>query len=187
MLKRRLAILAAAAVTIGSATVLAALVVGSAPVPTTAAAVSSRSAAGVVRIAHRGLVKDCVHIEDQDGPYNIQGQGVNNPVTLSAGSGSCFNLYNKFQVVFGTTVYTGYEYQDLSGHCLWDNGGTIDVGGACRAGHPNEDFFGIEFVNGSGWEVGDVTRGPGVYMTGAPSGDHVIMSSSFVTFWNFPS
>jgi hypothetical protein len=199
MLKSRLAVLSAAAITIGLATVLTALGAASAPVATTGAAASSHSAgaantaghtvpllhvSGGVHIVNRGLVKDCVYFNT--GPYDIQGRGVNQPVTLSPAPGSCFNLYNKFTVPYGTTVYTGYEYQDLSGHCLWDNGGTIDVGAACKAGHPNEEFFGVKYGSTSYWEVGDITRGFGVYMAGGSS-DHIVMRSGTVFLWKFPS
>jgi hypothetical protein len=187
MLKPRLAVLTAAAMTIGLATALTALGTASAPAAATGAAASGHTVPlgqGRVHIVQRGLVKDCVYFNT--GPDDIQGRGVNQPVTVSAAPGSCFNLYDKFTVPYGTTVYTGYEYQDLSGHCLWDNDGTIDVGAACKAGHPNEEFFGVKYGSTSYWEVGDITRGFGVYMAGNSS-NHVVMRSGTVYLWLFPS
>jgi hypothetical protein len=179
---------------------LAAVVAGTAPAANAAqaaAAPNARGAAasapqGKIHIIHRGLVHDCEYIELNVNGLEIKGNGVNNPVTISTPPGNCWNLYNEFTVVYGTTVYTGYEYQNGEGHCLWDDGTVIDVGAACKAGHPNESFFGIVYIKGGGWVVGDVTEGPDYYMAAvgcSTSAPYVTMQSQYVlacNIWNFP-
>jgi len=186
--------------------VLAALVAGCAPAGSAAPAATGRHvkdvtaahANGGVHLIHRGLVQDCMYIENGTGIQEIKGNGVNKPVTLTTAPGNCFNRVHEFIVFYGTTHYTGWEYQNVAGHCLFDNGGTIDVGAACKALHPNEEFFGIPGSQSQlgGWLVSDVTRGPNVYM-GAPfqlpslscggSGDRVVMSPNLdCNTWNFP-
>jgi hypothetical protein len=145
----------------------------------------------VVHIVQRGLVKDCEYIENAFSGLLIQANGVNKPVFLSNNSGSCFNLYNKFTTVVGATSVTGYEYQDLSGHCLWDNGGTIEVGGACQAGHENEEFYGVPpYIDW--WHVAVITDGPTVFMgtqgsncISAADAGNVVMNSGGCDGWNF--
>jgi hypothetical protein len=133
-----------------------------------AAAAAAGHANPLVHIVHRGLAKDCVYIQSGNTVEQIKGGGVNLPVALANPPGNCFNLLNKFTVgPFGTKTYTGYGYQNGDGHCLWDNGGTIDVGAACKAGHPNEEFFGVTLLPDGDWTVAVVTRGPNVLMTGS--------------------
>ena len=151
---------------------------------------------GGVRVLHLGLVRDCEYIEGGgfDAGQDIAGNGVNRPVTLTSetAAGSCFNLYNAFDYSTGGHTYKGYEYQDLSGHCLWDNGGTIEVGAACQAAHPREEFYGIKFTKGDGWTFGDVAEGPGANMAAAYScspGYDVFMEPAGAQdcdYWNFP-
>ena len=180
MLKGRLVSLTTAAVMIGSASVLTTLGTASASAATTAAGVPSHFTTAPNT--------SCEYIQDQAGGLEIEGAGVNNPVTLNRAPASCFTLHYKFTVVYGVTTYTGYEYQDLSGHCLWDNGGYVDVGAACGGlGHPNEEFFGVSYTSGCGWKVADVTEGPGEIMAGSNApGSHVIMAG-LGDCWNFPS
>jgi pimeloyl-ACP methyl ester carboxylesterase len=130
------------------------------------------------------------------GGLELKGNGVNKPATIAAAPGNCFNLYSKFTYSFDGTTYTGYEYQNGDGHCLWDNGGIIELGAACKAGHPNEEFFGIGFSPGAGgWLMGSVTYNPDIAAVGAnsltcASGATVEMLSrtgGFCTSWNFPS
>jgi hypothetical protein len=181
MLKRRLASITAAAIMIGSAPVLSALTAASASPATTAAAVSSRPTAAANTA--------CVYIQDHTNDAEIEGGGVNNPITETTPPGSCFTLHYKFTTPCGAaTVCTGYEYQDLSGHCLWDNHGTIDVGLACGGpGHPNEQFFGVRYIRGCGWLVADITEGYGVTMNGGALGATVTMVSGVGSCWNYPS
>jgi hypothetical protein len=183
MLKHRLASLTVAAIMIGSAPVLTSLAAVSASAATTAVAVSSHSTAAANTA--------CVYIQEaQASSFEIEGEGVNNPVRLTPNPGSCFTLHNKFTTPCGASVCTGYQYQDLSGHCLWDNGGTIDVGAACGgAGHINEDFYGISYLSSChGWQVSDIGE-DGLYMTAyGYSGSEVNMTSSSThACWNFPS
>lgn len=170
------------------------LAVPAASSPPSAAAPQAKAAAAghvtaVVHIVQRGLVKDCVYWQF-GGDEEIAGHGVNNPVTMTGGTGSCFNLLNKFTIgPFGTTSYTGYEYQDLSGHCLWDNGGTIDVGAACQAGHPNEEFYGVTYSNG-GWSVSVATvDDPSIWVgpeDQCQDGSEVQVPGGCTSDWNFP-
>jgi hypothetical protein len=143
---------------------------------------------GAVHIVHRGLARDCVYIQFgfQTDVY-IKGGGVNKPVTLS-NQPNCFDLLNKFSVPFGTTSYTGYEYQNGDGHCLWDNGGTIDVGAACKLGHPNEEFFGLDYAPDVGWQVSVVAAdNPDIQMgsTNCQLGNPVVIPGN-CGGWEFP-
>jgi len=157
-----------------------------------AAAAAAGHVTAVVHIVQRGLVQDCVAIQNWNNGYSIAGNGVNNPVILTGG-GNCFNLLNKFTVgPFGTKTYTGYEYQNGDGHCLFDNGGTIDVGGACQANHPNEEFYGVSYVGA--WSVSVVAvDNPNILMatqfsncvTPATSG-HIVMGGGGCNEWQFP-
>ncbi|HEX3963575.1 MAG TPA: hypothetical protein VHZ03_44215 [Trebonia sp.] len=107
------------------------------------------------------------------------------PVSLASGPGNCFSLKYPFPDPVGTT---GWEYQNGDGHCLWDNNGIIDVGGACKAGHPNEEFYGAELDKGQGWIVSDEAEA-GYCMNG--DGSLVVMSyvggGGSCYLWNFPS
>jgi hypothetical protein len=112
----------------------------------------------------------------------IAGDGVNNPVFLEA-TGNCFHTLNKFT----WSGHTGYEYQNGDGHCLWNDGGTIELGAACKAGHTNEEFFGFDYVSG-GWVMGNVTDGSNDIMN-APDcavGSEVTMGPTGICqLWNF--
>lgn len=88
------------------------------------------------------------------GPFPILGNGVNNQVTLWT-TGNCFEKLFPFT---SPTGGTGYEYQNGDGHCLWWNAGadpgSVELGAACKPGHPNEEFYGISYGSG-GWLVGN--------------------------------
>jgi hypothetical protein len=173
-----------------AALVLAVPAVSSAP---SAAAPHVEAAAAphvkaVVHIVQRGLVKDCVYFQEGN-DEEILGHGVNLAVTMTGGTGNCFNLLNKFTIgPFGTTSYTGYEYQNGDGHCLWDNGGTIDLGAACQAGHPNEEFYGVKYSNGW-WTMSVATVDDPSIQLGlqdqCQAGVHVIIPGDCGA-WNFP-
>lgn len=154
---------------------------------------------GAVHIVQRGLVKDCEYIETGD-PIGgeIAGAGVNRPVILVPADtpGNCFDLYNKFTYKPGDgNTYTGYEYQNGDGHCLWDNDGTLDVGAPCKANKPTEEFYGIAYFKGGpnpGWTVGDEVGGPSFEMGG--QGDCTFYEDVTMQYdegascilWNFP-
>jgi hypothetical protein len=211
VLKRRLLSLTATAIMAGSATVLAGLpatgasgataeVAAGHSTPADTARPGATASQGKIHIVRRGLVRDCEDIvnlfatEAVNGAdiIAIAGNGVNEPVTLKL-TGNCFNLYNEFTTVYGTTVYTGYEYQNGEGHCLWADGATVELGAACKAGHPNESFFGVKYnTSAGGWEVADVTEGPNYWMdsSGCADGFDVQMvyyTSAYCAIWNFPS
>jgi hypothetical protein len=208
MLKHRFFRFTTGAITAVSAAILTSLAVTSASAATTAAASSHPTTAaeiagqaataphgtGVVRIIHRGLAGDCVLIELTDQKLYITGNGVNKPVSLES-PGNCFDLYNEFTTPCGgTKVCTGYEYQNGDGHCLFQNGGTIDVGAACQAGHPNEEFYGTLYTSGYGWGVSNVAESSEyMYSSLCETGDNdQVHLTSGVTFaacsnWNFPS
>ena len=188
MLKRRLLSLTAAAIMVVPATVLTALAATSASA-TTAVAASSQSTAAA----------DCVYITDYPASLyagtevGIAGNGVNKAVTLADSLGNCFTLHYPYTVKYSDgDTYTAYEYQNGDGHCLWDNGGTIEVGAACQAAHPREEFYGIKFTTGDGWTFGDVAEGPGANMAAAYScspGYDVFMEPAGAQdcdYWNFP-
>jgi hypothetical protein len=136
----------------------------------------------------------CVTITDWLDNAAIAGGGVNKPVTLES-PGNTFCLEYPYPYETGGTTYNSWEYQNGDGHCLFDNGGTLDVGAACQANHPNEMFYGVTFVKGSGWEWANVGAGVGYFVTtnsnqscdlgatvyvGLPNGDSCY-------YWNFPS
>jgi hypothetical protein len=194
MLKRRLLGLAAAVVTVASATTAIAASSHStaAAGPASSAAAASHTS-GVVRVVRRGLVRDCVYIANWEGAFGIAGQGVNEPVDLAA-PGNCFNLYDEFYYSTDGHTYTGYEYQNGDGHCLWNDGGTIELGAACQGAHTNEMFFGISLDQGIGWLIGNVTSGIGHYMAWPNCvGDGVVVrmvtsdEPANCPYWNFPS
>ena len=186
MLKRRLLRLTAAAIMIAPTTVLTALAATSASA-TTAAAASSQSPAAA----------DCVYITDYPASLyagtevGIAGNGVNEPVTLADSLGNCFTLHYPYTVKYSDgDTYTAYEYQNGDGHCLWDNNGTLDVGGACVSGHPNEEFYGVHYYSGLGWSVGNVTAGEGYFINASycDSGANVVIAdNASCGLWNFPS
>jgi hypothetical protein len=174
---------------------LAALAMGCAPAASTAPAATAPHVSGVVHIVHRGLVKDCEYITNALASENshevvaISGNGVDQQVSLKA-TGNCFTLYNKFTDKINGVSYTGYQYQNGDGHCLWDNGGIVELGGACVAGQHNEQFFGASLTPGFGWVVSDVAEGlsrvlnaPGCAL-GALVTVNVIMANCAI--WNFP-
>jgi hypothetical protein len=180
MLKHRLVSLTAAAMMIASSPGLTVVAAPSASAATTAAALSSHTTAAANTA--------CVYIEWYDTAGEIEGAGVNDPVIMTDAPGSCFTLRYKFTTPCGTTVCTGYEYQDQSGHCLWDNNRTVEVGAACGGpGHPNEEFFGVSYLANCGWEVSDVTHYPYQMASGDLDGATVHMDPGQGDCWNFPS
>jgi hypothetical protein len=88
---------------------------------------------------------------DQHSGLSIAGAGVNVPVSMQS-TGNCFTI-----VASGTSGGAHWNaYQNGDGHCLWLNGITIELGNACHSsGHPNEEIWGISFVNG-GWALNDL-------------------------------
>jgi hypothetical protein len=205
MLKSRLLSLSALAITAGLAMALTALPATGA---TAAAAVSTagRAAAAppgrsVVHIVHRGLVQDCEDITNWAASKNsgetvaIAGQGVDQAVQL-ADPGNCFNLYNEFYYSYKGKTYTGYEYQNGDGHCLFNHDQTLEVGGACQATDDEEQFFGIAYYSGTGWQWG-VTADTTSYLVnayeaggGCGLGTVVEMTQVSVadcSLWNFPT
>jgi hypothetical protein len=163
----------------------------------TAASVTGARPQGVVHIIHRGLVKDCVQIQVGDTIWQILDEGVGVPVMLSTKPASCWNLVNEFSTVYGYTVYTGYEYQDIRGHCLFDDGGYITTAaGPCQLANSREEFYGIHYYTSGhyapGWTVGDLNFGPGWCMatdyvvTGGQDVSMVPCSWTESFFWNFP-
>jgi hypothetical protein len=193
--RRRLPVALAAVLAVATVAITAATLPGPAG-QGKAVAGAAVHARGVVRVLHRGLVRDCEYIQGGgfDAGLQIIGHGVNRPVTLTTetGVGSCFNLYNPFYFSTAGHTYKGYEYQDLAGHCLWDNGGTIEVGAACKAAHPREEFYGIKLTKGEGWTFSDVADGPAWNMAVAYScspGYSVFMEPAGAedcNYWNFP-
>lgn len=111
---------------------------------------------------------------------SITGDGVNVPVFL--GAGNCFQPLNHFTY----QGFSGYQYQNGDGHCLWLNGITVELGGACVAGHANEEFYGIAFVNGEGWTIANVGHQGGLMRPSACSdGSEVqILNSSSCVEWS---
>jgi hypothetical protein len=153
---------------------VAALVAGCAPAASSApsataphvkdVAAAAAHVKGVVEI-HRGLVKDCEYISNTGvGGAEIAAHGPGNPVSLAYTGASCFNLMHEFH----WEGYTGWQYQDLSGRCLYEKRGVISVGGPCSASDTGEDFFGVRYVKDVGWLVSNVFLGTGSYMY-APS------------------
>jgi hypothetical protein len=174
----------------------------------TAASVTGARPQGVVHIIHRGLVKDCEYIESGTSDYYIEGHGVNEPVSLTTGPGSCFDLYNSFSypIVSPLTgkdvTATVYQYQDLSGHCLWQNDTSfeLELGVACNASDTSEDFFGIpgSHAEYGGWlvsVVADWAQGLEYYMDlvsiNCPFADETVYMEpgnvGTCYTWNFPS
>ena len=201
MLKRRLLSLSASAITAGLVTALAALPATSAPAAaaanTAGRALAATQVRGVVHIVRRGLVQDCEDITNWGASKTdketvaIAGQGADSPVDL-ADPGNCFNLYNEFYYSYKGKTYTGYEYQNGDGHCLFNDGGTLEVGGACQATDDEEQFFGIAYYSGVGWQFG-VTADATNYLVNANGcnlGSQVQMAQASVascSLWNFPT
>lgn len=167
--------------------VLAALVV-TVPAASSAQAAAIPHTKNAVHVVRSGLVQGCEYISNEfANGLEIKGNGVNKPVSLAAAPGNCFSRYNFF--TYGK--YSGWEYQNGDGHCLWNDGGVIELGAACQAGHPNEEFFGIDDAAGLGWTVGDETTGTSDVLnsTSCGSGPHVEMNSAATAGcarWNFP-
>jgi hypothetical protein len=163
-------------------------------------------AQGVLYSIHRGLVKDCVEIQIYDGieytGYNMQirDEGAYNRTIMWQAPGSCWNLINEFGVDYNGTDYTGYEYQDLRGDCLWDDNGAIETSAVCTDLANYESFFGVHYYPGEGWTVADTYWGPSRIMaTPTPIVDYAVVNmdnSSTIDdgcapfcpshFWNFP-
>jgi hypothetical protein len=139
-----------------------------------------------VRIVQRGLVHDCEYISNYYAfGLEIAGNGVNEPASLVAAPGNCFNLYNEFT----WDGYTGYEYQNGLGHCLWQDDGIIELGAACKADHPNEEFFGAEYFSSVGWLVSVVALGTGSYMYAPDCGTSELymgLGAQDCEYWTFP-
>jgi|HubBroStandDraft_1064217.scaffolds.fasta_scaffold19707_3 hypothetical protein len=183
MLKRRLVSFTAAAIMVVSAAMLTALAPGGASAATTAAGTSG----------HLGLVNgtDCEYIEAYETGSFIAGNGVNEPVSLKS-TGNCFTLMFPFTDPYGKTAY---EYQNGDGHCLWDNGGTVEVGAACQNDHPREQFYGFDYQSGStgleggpGWMVSDMwEQNTWMYVQGCSTGYEVMGTYPDCDLWNFPS
>ena len=120
----------------------------------------------------------------------IQGDGVNNPVHLTA-TPNCFQVIHQGSYTDPLTgaKYTTYEYQNGDGHCLWQNALVVELGGACTPGHPNEEFFGYFFVTGDGWIWDTVATGTGYYAdsnTCGSGGEVVLDDYDQCPWWNFP-
>jgi hypothetical protein len=139
-----------------------------------------------VRIVQRGLVHDCEYISNYyEFGLEIAGNGVNEPASLVAAPGNCFNLYNEFT----WDGYTGYEYQNGLGHCLWQDDGVIELGAACKANHENEEFFGAKYYSGVGWLVSNRFLGTGSYMYAPGCGTAELdfgLGGQDCEYWNFP-
>jgi hypothetical protein len=174
---------------------------GSAPTAAASHAVQASADAehreGVPYSIHRGLVKDCVRIELGDLGWNIWDNGADSKVTIVDGLGSCWNVVNSFGIKLDGHHYSGYEYQDLRGDCLYDNAGSIvTVTGPCFDLNSYESFFGIKYYanapTGSGWTVSAVASGPNSYMAASPfcdPGYYVDMEATTYpgcVWWNFP-
>jgi hypothetical protein len=167
---------------VAAATIMAAIVF------TTLGATGAHAASA----APAAAASSCLEI--QAGPSNLQiwDNGPGKLVTLVTRPGSCWHLVNPFSIPH--TNYHGYEYQDLRGHCLWDDDSLIGTTGACQAGNPNESFYGINYYHGQGWTVTDKTQGLNFHMAadgeGGPfAGEIVYMSERPFApwqFWNFP-
>ena len=157
----------------------------------------------VVHLIHRGLVHDCEYIRnDLAGKIDIAGGGVNTPVKLVSPPGNCWNLYNEFYYSNNGHTYTGYEYQNGDGHCLWDNFntttnmGTIDVGAPCKALKTTEEFFAVSYGADLGWLWSVISAWPGpnggdfyVDAPGCSVNTQVVMDpvgDSSCQYWNFP-
>lgn len=172
----------------------------------TAVAVSSQSAAAgnavgraasasqmggtgdAVRVVRPGLAQACEYITNSLSGGAIAGHGVNEPVTVVNIGGNCFTP------IFQDAAYNGYavyEYQNGDGHCLWNDDGTLELGAACKSGHPNEEFFGMIDTPGLGWTVGNETDGTSqiVNSYNCIIGARVVMAAKATAgcgYWNFP-
>lgn len=174
---------------------LAALMVGVAPAASAAPAAPAPHVNEVIHIVHRGLVNDqCRYITNYAGNA-ISGNGVNKQVTLKS-TGNCFTQHNMFHIILNGKTYTGWEYQNGDGHCLWENQTSqhLELGVACQAGNLDESFFGISYYQHLGWVVGVASYGlyALIYNMDAPpchSGSYVDMApatDTFCPYWNFP-
>jgi hypothetical protein len=193
--------------------VMGAALAGAAPAATARHANDTAAAAqhvnGLFHIVHRGLVKDCENIKNNQAGTYIVGNGVNVPVTLqtTAPSGrACFDLYNSFTITIISpftnkdVTATGYQYQNLNGRCLFENKTTreLEVGGPCNRADFIEDFYVIpgSYALYGAWEWTDEYESPaGGYpqsLVGAPyvsggciTGD-VVEFGAPCSLWNFP-
>jgi hypothetical protein len=204
MLKRRIRTPAVTGITIVAVALLTLSTAGASaagPAPAashvTDASATATHGQGVIHSIHRGLVKDCVEIELGNTGLEIWDDGAGQPVILEPAPASCWNLVNEFSVDFGGTYYTGYEYQDLRGDCLWDDAGTISTAaGPCKDLANYESFFGINYYhsghNGPGWTFTDSYWGPSWYMAydyvPNPFQDVLMTPSDYTDshLWNFP-
>jgi hypothetical protein len=67
-----------------------------------------------------------------------------------------------------------------------------ELGGPCKPGHTNEEFFGVEYVRGQGWLVSNETTKLGWYLDSSNDcfgGGRVQMVQGLTDcdLWNFPS
>jgi hypothetical protein len=156
-------------------------------------AATAPHAKGVLRLIHRGLVKDCEYIENYDLGTEIEGNGVDKTVSLTSPPGNCFDLYNSESYKVNGVTYTGYEYQNGDGHCLWLNTSSLhlELGVACQPGDGDELFFGVpgSYAEYGGWEVYAAAEtfdymvcGPGDEVSVEPLTDLLTCD-----LWNFPS
>ena len=135
----------------------------------------------------------CEKIEVLSYDMYIMGNGVNNDVTVETEpEGNCFTLPYS-----GTADgHTWYEYQNGDDHCLWDDGGQLELGKACGgSSHPNEELFAYDYQgSGFGWIWSSVAQFPyslaatNGSFTGCTQGDVVEDASSAVPCesWTFP-
>jgi len=177
VLKRRLLSLMAATAFAVPTTLLTTVVSPSA---------SAATAVAQPAVARSSVAEFCYTITNySSGELSIVGNGVNNPVTLGE-IGNCFDQINGFTY----QGYTGYEYQNQSGHCLWNNGGTLEMGAACTAGRANEEFFETLYTTDEGWFIGNVADGVTGGAVGSPgctigSQVQMVTSARDCIVWNF--
>lgn len=192
MLKRRIRILAVVGITIVAAIV-----------STTLGATGARAASAAPALAASG----CVEIElgnGGDSTSQILDEGVHNDVTLAPAPASCWVRSTKpDRVEWYGVWYNAYEYQDVRGHCLWDDNGVLQTAaGPCKPGVRGEEFFGIRYYHNGydapGWALTDDYWGPRYYIAapipvshsngvffyynGSPGTPH----EGGAPFWNFP-
>jgi hypothetical protein len=190
MLKQRLISLTATATMVVSATALTTLAATSASANTAATASSHTTAAAAAPGHAAAAAQTCAHIKSTSNQY-IDGNGVNARVTADS-TGNCFTR------PFSFTYHgaTGYEYQNGDGHCLWLNGDYLELGAACKANHPNEEFYGVPRSQSKygGWLVTSVEDGTNPQSFWAPENCQIdgqpVQMLPFDTcggFWNFPA
>lgn len=182
MLKRRIRNLAVSGITIVAAISFATL---------------SATGARAASAAPTATASTCVEIQIGNTGYQIWDNGPYKPVWLVKAPGSCWHHVYPSYAWWGGQEYTGWQYQDLRGDCLWDNGGIIYTTPACGGGKSYQTFYGLNYYhnghNSPGWIVTDGYFGPRDFMDTAYSPHtyaNVFMSANNDTedshFWNFP-